>query len=326
MNFTNIKIVPIIVLSMQIIGCQYLTNKYKSLDNEFLRYVGRGKVGVAYDVRVHNDFAYVANNQGVVIFDVSAPENLRKVGNIDIGGASFGIDVEEESIYITGGNNLFIADITQPQNPEMLGAIDLSGNLSQVKVEGQYAYVANRQKGLQVVDVSDPNNLEIVGDFQNGGTGEAVEVVGNIVYFGDSNDGLEIIDATNPATLRLLKTVPEAERAWDIAIDTTKEYIDIYIGCHGNGLCIVRQSRDGEFSVLSQFNDGGEAQGVWFENHTLFVADNFEFDILDVREPRRPKILEKIKNLNGLHDLFVDGTHVYLADGPGLFILEYKEH
>lgn len=311
------------VINSPLFGC---SSQYKGTDNEFLRYVGRGNVGVAYDVCVHNGFAYVTNNQGVIIFDVSVPEDLRKVGKIDVGEASFGIDVEDEIIYITRGNNLFIADVTQPKNPEMLGVKDLSGDLSQVRVEGKVAYVANRQKGLQVVDVSNPTSIEIIGEFHNGGSGEAVEVLGSIVYLGDRGDGLEVIDVSNPATPRLVTTVPEAKGAWDIAINTKKEFIDIYVGCHGNGLCIVRQNHDGEYHVLSQFNDGGEAQGVWFENNTLFVADNFEFDILDVSEPKSPKISVKIGNVRGLHDLFVDGKYIYLADAQkGLVILEYKK-
>lgn len=78
--------------------------------------------------------------------------------------------------------------------------------------------------------------------------------------------------------------------------------------------------------VLSHFNDGGEAQGVWFENKTLFVADNYEFEISNVMDPINPKKMVEVKRLNGLHDLFVDGRYIYLADAEkGLVILEYMK-
>jgi hypothetical protein len=303
-------------------GC---SAQYENTNNEFLRYVGRGKIGVAYDVCVHNGFAYVTNNQGVVIFDVSEPEDMREVGKIDIGGASFGIDVKEKTIYITGGKNLFTADITKPSNPKILGSINLSGNLSQVRVEGEYAYVANRQSGLQVLNVSDPKNLTIIGGFHNGGAGEAIEIMKNVAFLADSRDGLEVIDVSKPAEPQLVNTVSEAAGAWDIAIDRTEKFTDLYIGCHGNGLCIVRQVGDEQFKLIGQFNDGGEAQGVYVMDRMLFVADNFEFEILDIQDPGNPRKLAEIKKLNGLHEVFVDGNYIYLADGlKGLVILEYK--
>lgn len=320
-----IRVITVIVLSSFMFGCRYFTNQYKSIDNEFLRYAGQGKVGAAYDVRVQDGFAYVTNNDGVVIFDVSQPENLKKIGKIDIGTSSFGIDIEKNSIYIAGGNRLIIADITHPENPEILGDTNLNSVLSQVRIEGNFAYIASREKGLQIVDVSNPKNPEKIGIFNNGGAGEAVEIADNVVYYADSKDGLEVIDVSDPEAPRLVATVPETVGAWDIFIDTSKEFPELYIGCHGNGIFIVRIGSNGKYHILSHFDDGGESLGVWLDNNNLFVADNFEFEILNVTEPLKPKKTIEIKNLNGLHDLFIEGKYIYLADGSkGLIILEYK--
>ncbi|MDH5744261.1 MAG: hypothetical protein OEZ52_11995 [Candidatus Aminicenantes bacterium] len=320
-----LRVITVSILSSLTFGCIYLTNPYKSIDNEFLRYVGQGKVGAAYDVRVQDGFAYVTNNDGVVIFDVSQPENLKKIGKIDIGTSSFGIDIEKNSIYIAGGNRLIIADITHPENPEILGDTNLNSVLSKVRIKGNFAYIASREKGLQIVDVSNPKNPEKIGIFNNGGAGQAVEIADNVVYYADSKDGLEIIDVSDPAAPRLVTTVPETVGAFDIFIDTAKEFPELYIGCHGNGIFIVRIGSDGKYHILGHFDDGGESLGVWFDNNNLFVADNFEFEILNVSEPLKPKKIIEINNLNGLHDLFVEGKYIYLADGAkGLIILEYK--
>ncbi len=320
-----LRIITLIVLNSLMFGCIYLTNPYKSIDSEFLRYVGRKKVGAAYDVRVQDGFAYVTNNDGVVIFGVSQPENVKEIGKIDIGTASFGIDIQKNSIYIAAGERLIIADITQPENPEILGNIDLNGVLSQVRIEGKYVYVANRHEGLQVVDVSNPKGPERIGGFNNGGTGEAVKLADNIAYLADNDDGLEVIDVSDATTPRLVTTVLETAGARDIFIDSTKEFPELYIGCHGNGIFIVRIGRNGKYDILGHFDDGGESLGVCFYNNNLFVADNFEFEILNVSELERPKKIIEIKNLSGLHDLFVEGKYIYLADGlRGLIILEHK--
>ena len=201
----------------------------------------------------------------------------------------------------------------------------MNGVLSQVKIKGKYVYIANRQEGLQIVEVSNPLSPERIGGFNNSGAGEAVELADNIAYLADNNDGLEVIDVSDPAAPRLVTTVPETTGAWDIFIDTAKEFPELYIGCHGNGIFIVRIRSDGKYYILGHFDDGGESLGVWFDNNNLFVADNFEFEILNVSEPKKPKKIIEIKNLSGLHDLFVEGKYIYLADGlRGLVILEHK--
>ena len=303
----------------------FLTNPYDDIDNELLHYVGKGSVGPAYDVQVKDGIAYVANNDGIALVDVSQPQSgdLIQVGQIDVGSASFGLDIADSRIYIAGQSGLVIADITHPEDPHILGRIELNSVVSQVRISLNHAFVATREEGLVILDIGDPQAPRVVGRHDDGGAGSAVEIVENIAFFADARDGLEVLDVSNPTAPLLVETVPEARSAWDIAVGTSEGFTDLFIGCHGNGTLLVRFDSDWNSEVLSRFNDGGESQGVWLRDGILFVADNYGCEVLDVTDPRDPRELIDVGDLNGLHDLFVEGDRIYLADARGLFVLEY---
>jgi len=47
--------------------------------------------------------------------------------------------------------------------------------------------------------------------------------------------------------------------------------------------------------------------------------------VLDITDPTHPFEMGEYENLNGAHDLYVDGTLVYVVEGEkGLIILEFK--
>ena len=301
-------------------SCAYLQNKYSGVNSDYLRYLSRGKAGVGYDVFVYKGYAYVINNDGADIFDIRQPENLKKVGQIKTEDTGFGIFIDKHIAYVLG-DGLNLADISDPSNPQIIGKYKGGGTTSQVCVSNSYAYISSYNSGLQIIDIKNPKNPALIGQFNNGGSGASVEILNNTVFFADSQDGLELIDVSNPPSPRLIKTIPGTSGAWDIMINKNR----LYLGCHGNGILIFDILEDNNIKFLGSFQDGGEALGVWGDDKYLFVADNFEFEVLDVSNPSSPKKVDEIKGVNGLHDLFVDGKYIYLADGlKGLIVLEFK--
>ena len=55
-------------------------------DTDPLRLVGQNKMGVTYDLFVSNDLAYVSNNDGVTILDISDRTNPKEAGRIKTSG------------------------------------------------------------------------------------------------------------------------------------------------------------------------------------------------------------------------------------------------
>ena len=84
------------------------------------------EAGVGYGVCVDKDYAYVTNNDGVVIFDVRQPKNPRKISMIT-SGVTFGICIENNLAYILGRRGLVIADVSDPVNPKKIQEYVIEG-------------------------------------------------------------------------------------------------------------------------------------------------------------------------------------------------------
>jgi hypothetical protein len=115
--------------------------------------------GVARDVKVSGNYAYVAGEEG----------------------------------------GLQVIDVSNPTNCVGVGGFDTSGTASGVAVSGNYAYIADADAGLQVIDVSNPTNCVRVGGFKTIGYAYGVAVSDNYAYVTDDYAGLQVIDVSNPA-------------------------------------------------------------------------------------------------------------------------------
>jgi hypothetical protein len=83
-----------------------------------LRRIGRVKVGVAYGVALEGDFAYVTNNDGVVLVDVSDPAEPRRTAMLELEDGAFGIRAAGDIAYIAADSEGFVtADVSDPRNP-----------------------------------------------------------------------------------------------------------------------------------------------------------------------------------------------------------------
>jgi hypothetical protein len=283
--------------------------------------VSTSKAGVAYDVYVEDGYAYITNNDGVVIFDVSEPDNPQKVGKI-ISGTAFGVFVDNGLTYIAGEGGLVIADVSDPANPRQLGKCSSEGVTNQVRVYGSYAYIAG-STGLEIMDVGDPSTPKPVTRLSDSGGAMGVEIYDSTLYLAKPGEGLEVIDVTDPYSPQKITTVAETQGAWDIHM-----HEDIlYLGCHGAGVRIINISDRESPQIIGRFNDDdeGEALGVWGDGKYLYVADNYGIEVLDIKDPTRPIEISEYDGLRGAHDLYVVGTLVYVAEArKGLIILEHK--
>lgn len=173
------------------------------------------KAGVGYSVCVDKDYAYITNNDGVVVFDVHQPRRPQKVGTIRT-GVTFGICVKQGLAYISGESGLLIADVRDPSNPQKLSEYAIKDETHAVRVDGPYAFVTGN-RGLEILDVRDPDtilHLAHYGDDRAWG----VEVRDGIAYLASDAHGVEVIDVTDPASPKKIGVVDSAKGAWDVHV------------------------------------------------------------------------------------------------------------
>jgi hypothetical protein len=270
-------------------------------------------------VFVDGDYAYVTNNDGVVIFDVRQTEHPRKVSMIPT-GVTFGICVENDRAYVLGKRGLFIADVSDPANPKKLQEYVIEVYKQRVHVEDAYVYIAS-DSGLEILEGSDSGKITAIaqcGDSRARG----VDVCGGIAYLAEPDNGVEVIDVTNPARPQKLTTVDGTRGACDVHVHD--EYL--YVARHEAGIAILDISDKRSPKLIGSFrNDDGEAKGVWGDGKYLFVVSN-RVEMLDVSEPTSPYVIGEYSKRGG-HDLCVDGKFVYVASGrKGLLILQINQN
>jgi len=287
-----------------------------------LNLVGRLNTGITYDVHVEGNNAYLTNNQGVDILDISDISNPRKISTIRIQDGAFGIYVKDGVAYIAGETGLTITDVSDPEHPETLGSFYDGGVNRNVRIQGSYAYVTDYEDGLEIVDISDLSNPVMVGRYSLGDA-RGVEVVGDIAYVTSPGTGLRVLNISNPADPKIIRSVPGTGSAGSICVHDDR----IYLGCYGQGARIVSITDPLNPRVVGDFSAGiREASGVYGDVDLLFVVDQTsggDVILLDVSDPEAPQELARYTNLNA-HDVFYDGNFGYIATvSRGMFILEY---
>ncbi len=285
-----------------------------------LRRVTAVKSGGGYAVAVSADHAYVANNDGVLVFNVETPRRPREVGLLEMGYAG-DLHVQDGRAHVAGQINLVIADVTDPSNPRRVGVYDGPGLATGLSVVDPYVYLAGSE-GLEIVDAGDPAAPVRVGSL-GGVYARGVAVHGNVAYLAVPDEGLLVIDVSDPASPGRLRTVPDTGGAWDVHLDGEH----VYLACHGNGVRILSMSDPESPRVIGRVlenDDGGEALGLRVVGELLFVSDNTGIEVFDVSDPARPVEIAEYGRVDGAHELFVDGSYVYIAEGhQGLIVLEY---
>jgi len=278
------------------------------------------KAGVGYSVCVNNNYAYVANNDGVAVFDVRRSEKPQKISEIPT-GVTFGICVKNDAAYISAKGGLVVSDVSDPANPKIINEYTTDKETHRVQVDGSFAYIA-ADEGLEILDVGDPENITSAAHF-SADRAKGIAVSGGIAYLACHESGVEVIDVTDPASPKKITTIAGTKSAWDVHVHG--EYL--YVGCHGAGIAIFNLSDKKSPRLIGSFrdDDGGEAQGVWGDGRVLYVADNYGVEVLDISDPGNPFEIGEYGKVKGAHDLYVEGTYIYVATAnKGLLILQFE--
>jgi hypothetical protein len=265
---------------------------------------------VGYDVELSGNYAFVSNNDGVVVIDISNNKTPTRKASIDLSEGAFGLHIDDDLLYVAGtSDGLVIVDISNPLAPAILGS-QSAASAYNVFVSGIYAYVVVPGGTLEIVDVTNSSDPLAVGTLSVGSRGNDVAVVGNIAYYANPERGLVVIDVSNPSSPDITRTLPYSSNAWDISI-----HDDIlYLGRHGSGLSIFNISSPTSPSFLGSFNDGGEVYGV-SGNGTYLVAGDLQegTELLDVTDPENPVLITKYAN-SAPHAVYYNGVCAYAAD------------
>jgi len=170
-------------------------------------------------------YVYGVGPEGLIIFNLSDPDEPKIIGNLDTPGSARSVDVTKDYAYIAdGGNGLVVADITDPTRPQQVGHLD-TVNSQGIYVSGSYAYVADWDNGLIIVDITEPATPQQAQHFYTYGNARNVYVSGNHAYLADDWAGLVILDITDPTRPQQVGRYITNGNVWDVYVSGNYAYL-----------------------------------------------------------------------------------------------------
>ena len=287
-----------------------------------LSYLSDCYLNVGYHIDVRNDLAFVADNDGISVIDLSDPSNLSRLTIMNLPSAAFGVQIIGDYAYVACSEaGFYILDISDIYNPIILDYHDHEGTANKVYVQDTYAYVADYYTGLRIYDVS--NKSDIVLECLYFDTGNIWDVItyDNIAYLANPYS-IEVLNVSEPSTPVQLQTLSFSSDSTHLSIYEDK----LFVGRHGQGINIYNITVPSTPVFISSYwdNDVGEELGLRANDTTLCVADNYGIEVFDISTPTViTKIAEYRDGVGAAHDLeFVDNI-IYAVDGvTGIFALE----
>lgn len=259
-----------------------------------------GVAVVCNDALVAERVAPWVEGGGLEVFDVSNPENPRRVGQLDGGCSMYAAMAVEGSraaltvlpdVYCGGGGGLDIIDLSDTANPQKMGGYRSRavGDALDLAVSGDFAYLGTGGwSPMQVFDLSDPANPQKVGDAGDllRGTTTSLALSGNFVYVADDYS-LSVIDVSDPTRPQQVGT-----------------YAPIDIGTPPFWRGVGSPSR---LAVA-----GGR----------LYVAGSAGLELIDVRDPAHPRQAAFYRTEAQVMAVAVRGGQAFLAESTGLEIID----
>jgi hypothetical protein len=318
--------------------------------------------GTAHGVTVAGYMAYVADNYGLQIIDISDPRDPQIIGSVITPGSAHGVSITGDRAYVAAGyTGLQVIAISDPRDPQIVGSVTTPDYARGISVAGHMAYVADDDSGLQVIDISDPRDPQIIGSVLTPGYARGVAVAGDLAYVASPDSGLQIIDIgdpQNPQIIGCLGTVEpyavsvSGSYAYVADGDAGLEVIDIsdpqnpeiigsadtkgaiaitimgdkaYVG--GSGLHVIDISDPQNPEIIGSLGTVGIAEGISVLGSYAYVADgDAGFQIIDTSDPQIPRVIGSVDTPKDAIKVAVVGDKAYVADGDsGLQVVDISD-
>lgn len=158
---------------------------------------------VHYRMRLYGNYAYIVENFGLEIVDISNPAEMTHAGNYYeyIGNAQ--IEISDHYLFLKSSSYqapLKVFDITDPLSPVFVTSYSLANHPVKMEAANGYLHVIT-QRELLVFDITDFTNWQPITEvevFADEGYLTDIEIEGSNVYLTSANNGLYLYDLSDP--------------------------------------------------------------------------------------------------------------------------------
>jgi hypothetical protein len=260
----------------------------------------------ASDIKVVREFAFVCGGlmhepKGYFkVFNISSPNNIKLMGETSLAHGSVGLEVAGNYAYVSGlDSGLFIIDISKKGSPKLVRTVKFP------RLDNPHPLA----KLSRFVDKARKKEQPKKFPFQMGRTWYT-DIKGDYIYVNDENTGLHILDISNPKNPRKVGEIIHKfmKGTKNLAQDAFNDIVvkkDIgYITLDNGGMLIVDLKHKNRPAVLSHYNPWKNYEWQTSPGHMvkLVVRSDIAYvaagkdglHIIDVKNPKKPSLLEKI--------------------------------
>ncbi|MCW8961292.1 MAG: T9SS type A sorting domain-containing protein, partial [Ignavibacteriaceae bacterium] len=275
-------------------------------------------VGSIGHIEVRNGYAFITNDNGFYVWDVSNVQN-------PVLQFSYPAPFDFDELYIAGNyayigvgpKGLQIFDISNPVNPVPLGKYDTFGVGLGLCIDGNLAYLADAEDGLVIIDKSNLDYPQLVGHYPiPDGFCYQVEVQNNIAYTACWTSGFRVIDVSNPSSPVEL-AVDTSYDVWKLDVDGNYAYVVEAIANAESYVHIYDITNPSNPVEVSSTQFPTTVYEVFYDESYLYVANYTNgLRILDVSNPSNP-VEVAFMDYPDVFDIDIKGNILYLC-APGI--------
>ena len=271
----------------------------------------------------NNLLAVAAHADGVLIYDISDPQNLELKSIINCVNA-WCARIKDGYVYIGDGINLMIYDISVSSNPIFINQIETSNAIKDIALSQSFMYVAIGSDGVNIYDNSDPQNPIILDNYNTNTLANRISPFENKLAVSDWDD-IDILE-WNGSSFDRVGYKNTGNRT--MAVATKENYI--YSAEWASVQAFQFGPVDGADIDLSTlelnypFVNNGDSYSLSLEvfnngNSSLIIQDDYvtnsEFEVinnLSDLEPGQSQIVEIVYNASSNNSAGV--YHIYTND------------
>ncbi|MCK4614163.1 MAG: PKD domain-containing protein, partial [Thermoplasmata archaeon] len=238
-------------------------------------------------VRIGSTYAYLAaTNSGLVIVNVTDPENITQVASLDIEGGANSIHVTYPYAYLAGRGDIgFIeVNISDPSDLTVPQKMEEPGSIHGTCISGSYLYLSSNDR-LWAYNLSGPDDPTPAASYTNWTNMDCLFAQGNYLYALDG-EKMYVIDIFDPYNLSEEGTYEP--NGWPIWLHVSGSYAYILTGWPDK-LLIIDISIPSSPKKEGELNLSDTGVDVFVENNIAHIVYSKEgLQLIDVSNPEFP--------------------------------------
>ena len=276
-------------------------------------------VGGLTHIEVRGNLAYIINNNGLHIWDVSNNNNPFLLSSIGLESYPQDLYVAGNYVYVSvGASGLNIVDVRNSSEPTLVGSFDTYSVAVDSHIKDDVAYVAHSDDGLLMIDISNLEYPELIGQFETSSFNYDVKLKDSLAFITCWEDGFKIINVFDPTSPVLLSSL-SSFNAWKLEINNNYAYVEeIYPPNTSGNIKIINITDPYNPVEVSSIQIPGLGYQLVYYNGYLFVACyDAGLRILNVSDPLNPFEVTSF-SLPDVLDIYIRDNEAFVcaADWP----------